>query len=245
MRFALFAAMLMAGAAEAATVAVWRGAGPNACHGACPLEWAVDQLPEEQRRQVLEAMEAGGARPILVHRGDVFEFMTYQIDGSPRVDRRRTVAGMDSPARAWGWRFDGWSFVMLEECANWAPVVHAERVAPPRTPAAPVAAPAASAPIVLAVPPLIFGGFGSPSSISTPVFVDPTEVDAPPPTVAPPPIWDDLEDPSPRPFDPEPGPTPPSSTPPPPVAAIPLPQGAALLLVALGLVCSRSLLRRA
>jgi len=138
MRLVLLAAALVSGAAEASTVAEWRGAGPNACHGACSLDWALEQLPADRRAQVEAAMEEGGAYPILVHRGDVFEFMTYQRGGEPYVDARRTLAAMDEPARSWGWRIGDWSFVQLEECGNWAPVLHEERMALPDPRRAPI-----------------------------------------------------------------------------------------------------------
>ncbi|MEO0680679.1 MAG: hypothetical protein AAF192_09720 [Pseudomonadota bacterium] len=136
----LLAAALCAGgglgaAAEAevrppgVATAVWTGPGPNACRGACPLDWAMGQLTDERRAQVEAALAEGPAQRMLVHPGDVFEFMTYQRRGEPFVDPRRTVAGITRPERAWGWRFDGWSFVQLEACGNWAPVVHAERAA--------------------------------------------------------------------------------------------------------------------
>lgn len=235
MRTALIVAMLTAGAAEAATVAMWRGPGPNACHGACPLDWALEQLTDDQRAQVLAAMDEAGASPILVHEGEVFEFMTYQRGGEPYVDRRRTVAAMDGPARAWGWRFDDWSFVQLEACGNWAPVVHAERVALRRPPAQP-SAPGAPVDALAPPPPApIWGPWPSADPVlisSEPQFRGPP----PPPQLFPdPPI-------PPGPADPDgPVPLPPSPpSPPPPVAAVPAPQGAALLLAALGLAWARA-----
>ena len=225
------AAALLAGAAQASTVAIWRGPGPNACHGACPLDWAVEQLTAAQRAQVLAAMDEGGARPILVHRGDVFEFMSYQQGGRPYVDRRRTVAGMEEPARAWGWRFDGGSFVQLEACGNWAPVVHAEQVALAPGPMFPGVPSAVAEPTAVPFPAAVFGPFSGGDG-GTSVFTS---------AAAPPPLFDRLVEPSPPTVPPGPPPEGPPPLPPtsPPVAAVPTPPGAALLLVAMGAVWLR------
>lgn len=121
--------MLLASPATAATVATWSGAGPHACLGRCSQEWAVAQLSPAEREE-LEALMVQQPDPglVIIEDGDVFSLMSYFKDGEPVAYRTMTVAALSSPETGVGWHLDGWSFVRLDACGNWAIVKHGERI---------------------------------------------------------------------------------------------------------------------
>ncbi|MFV0386525.1 hypothetical protein [Paracoccus sp. (in: a-proteobacteria)] len=126
---AVLAALAVTGLAspsDAAPAARWSGAGIHACDGRCGMDWAIGQLPAGVRAQ-LRAAIAAHPEPsyIPVHDGDVISHMAYWRDGAARMDARGTVVERDVPAAAWGWRIDGYAFVKLGECQNWALVLDA------------------------------------------------------------------------------------------------------------------------
>lgn len=121
MKHFLLLAVLASAPAHAATITeTWSGAGPNACHGRCTLEWAEDQLTDDERAQ-LEAVRARHPDPeyIPVPNGTVFSFMSYFQD-APVGYRTTTLAVLDHVEDSWGWQMDGWSFVKLTACGNWS-----------------------------------------------------------------------------------------------------------------------------
>mgnify|MGYP005848002119 CR=1 FL=1 len=116
---------LLATAAQAATVAVWSGAGPNACLDACSFEWAVEQLTENERAELYKTMlHQENPQNISIHDGDVFAMMSYQIEGKPIATRKTTIAQLETTEPAKGWVMEGWSFVQIASCQNWAIVHH-------------------------------------------------------------------------------------------------------------------------
>lgn len=106
--------------AYAAKVDTWSGAGPHACLGRCSLEWAETLLTEDEIAQ-LEAVRARQPEPefIPVDNGTVFSLMSY-FEGKPIGYRTTTVAVLDHVEESWGWQMDGWAFVRLDACGNWA-----------------------------------------------------------------------------------------------------------------------------
>lgn len=205
---------------EGAEVARWSGAGPYACNStaeaACPRDWALSQLPPAVAAQVRAAI-AERPEPLYapILPGDVISHMAYYKDGEPRMDTRGTIVDRDDPATAWGWVVNGYSFVRIDECANWALVK--DGIAYPTAEYPAVAVPAAPAPV-------IYGGTPRPSS--TPIFGSTG--------TAPPWGYDypgvnccvsSRPDPGPN-----PDPTPPENTTPP---VVPLPASGWALLIAL------------
>jgi hypothetical protein len=53
--------------------------------------------------------------------------MSYQNQGAPMMDTRRTIMTAEETVWARGWVLDGWSMVQLVECGNWAVLEHGER----------------------------------------------------------------------------------------------------------------------
>ena len=104
----------------AAPLATWSGAGPNACHGRCSLEWAATVLTPSEHEQLVAAM-ADQPEPALLYiqDGAVFSLSTYFKDGAPHAYRTTTVAVLDKPEPAMGWELDGWTFAKLQACDNW------------------------------------------------------------------------------------------------------------------------------
>lgn len=106
-------------------VDIWTGAGPNACRSACSLEWALTRLTAQERALVEAAMIAQPfAEPLAVPDGAVFTMMSYQKNGQPIAYRRTTIAVLDQPELAYGWVLDGFAFVRLEACGNWAILIY-------------------------------------------------------------------------------------------------------------------------
>lgn len=176
-------ALLMGTPAAAATVHTWSGAGPHACRDACSQEWAIEQLSPAERAQLEEAMrDHPEPEAIAVSDGDVFTLMSYAPDGEPVAYRTTTVAALDHVEWADGWVLDGWSFVKLRACGNWAIIAHGQSI--------PVMSyqPAATPPVVV-VPPRPWTPWVPPS---TPVPwnppVEPCCVTPEPPPVAPVPL---------------------------------------------------------
>lgn len=115
--------------AHAATIDTWSGAGPNACHGTCDLEWFRGTLTPEEQAALQEAIDAQPEPgPIMVQDGDVFSVMSYQEDGQPVSYRTSTVAALHSPTYGEGWVLDGYTVVKLADCQNWAIIVHGQHV---------------------------------------------------------------------------------------------------------------------
>lgn len=124
LRFAIFALLTACGGghpAYSATVETWSGAGPHACRDRCSLEWAETLLTKDERAQ-LQAVQSGQPAPemIAVPNGTVFTLMSYYKDGAPIGYRTTTVAVLDHDEYSWGWQMDGWAFVKLVACGNWA-----------------------------------------------------------------------------------------------------------------------------
>lgn len=105
---------------HAAPISTWSGAGPNACHGRCSLEWAVTVLTPSEHEQLVAAMiDQPDPVPLFVHDGAVFSLSTYFKDGAPHAYRTTTIAVLDEPEPAMGWELDGWTFARLQACDNW------------------------------------------------------------------------------------------------------------------------------
>lgn len=120
---AVLMSVLMSAPVSAATLASWHGPGDRACHGRCDVEWAMSLLPEERRKQVAAAMKSDpDGQSLPVENGDFIPLMSYFYQDAARMDRRGTVAVLDAPEPAFGWQFDGWSFVKIVGCQNWAVV---------------------------------------------------------------------------------------------------------------------------
>ncbi|SMY07583.1 hypothetical protein [Flavimaricola marinus] len=112
----------------AAPASVWDGPGPRACMGRCSVEWAMSHLSEERQAAVAAAMEeAPMGYSIPITDGATFSMMSY-YDQEPRADMRSTVAALDAPEPATGWQFDGWAFVKIAGCQNWAVLLDAPPV---------------------------------------------------------------------------------------------------------------------
>ena len=129
------AALLVAAPAAASPVAPWSGAGPNACNGRCTRTWAETLLTDAQRTQLHDAMQHQPFPETLwVEDGDYMPLMTYWRDGAPHAVHGGTVAVLDEPERAIGWRMSGWTFARLDACKNWAVISHSAaslgRIAP-------------------------------------------------------------------------------------------------------------------
>ncbi|MCU9837800.1 hypothetical protein OEZ49_08480 [Ruegeria sp. WL0004] len=136
----LSATIFLATVATASPLPRWSGAGPNACRGACSQEWAIGQLNEAERAELAAArIAAPDPQPFVVENGDVFTMMSYQKKGRPVAYRTYTVADLGEPELAHGWSMNGWSFVRLEACGNWA-IVNQNAQGPAFSPPLPVAA---------------------------------------------------------------------------------------------------------
>lgn len=214
MRCFIYSLILMFSCAsvQATTVDTWSGAGPNACMGVCTQEWAMEQLTDEERDELRKVMEEQPEpQRISIQDGDVFSLMSYQKDGEPVAYRTSTIAALTEPEYASGWHLDGWSFVRLDACQNWAIVRHGESV--------PVYSTGTNPPF-------------SPTRPSVPFYP------ISPPTVTPPPVvvWPPVGPPTP-PVPPVGPPVPPPSdppSPPPPIPPVPLPAPILLLASACG-----------
>ena len=136
-RLAFVALVASCQPAPAAVLETWSGAGPNACYGRCSLDWAETQLTADELAELRIAQEQD-PRLVLIDDGSVFTLMSYFKDGAPVAYRTWTVAVVGDFETAEGWVMDGWSFVRLNACDNWAIVKHGERfvvdVEPPWTP---------------------------------------------------------------------------------------------------------------
>lgn len=111
--------LVLGSPARSAQMDTWSGAGPNACHGRCSVEWAMTLLTDEEHAQLVSVMAAQPApADMTVPDGAVFSLATF-YRGEPRGYRTHTVAVLDAPEPAIGWRMDGWSFVKLDDCSNW------------------------------------------------------------------------------------------------------------------------------
>jgi hypothetical protein len=120
----LVTAALFPAITNAAPAAVWTGPGQMACRGQCSLGWALSFLDIEQREAIKEAMMASPlGHSIPIRDGTVFSMMSY-FDEVAQADMRTTVAVLDADEPAVGWQFDGWSFVQITGCLNWAVVSH-------------------------------------------------------------------------------------------------------------------------
>jgi hypothetical protein len=108
---------LIANPAAAATLPQWTGPGENACAGRCSVEWALRQLPEATRADVVTAMRRDPV-PVLVRDGDYLALMTYYRGGP--MAQHGVVAVLDAPEPAAGWCVRGGCFVLVAGCANWA-----------------------------------------------------------------------------------------------------------------------------
>lgn len=119
--------LALASPAAAATVVTWSGPGPNACNTEgdhCSLEWARQQLSVKQQAEFSLARKRNPLPQYLpIYDGDVIPLMAYAKGGVPHMDRRGTLATIDAPESAWGWQMDGWTFVRIDACGNWAVVV--------------------------------------------------------------------------------------------------------------------------
>jgi hypothetical protein len=117
-------------AAVAAPVSTWSGAGPNACHGRCPQDWAETHLtPEELPELNTIRSTQPDPRIIMVNDGDVFSLVTYFKDGEPVAYRTTTVAVLPESTTAMGWQMDGWAWVKLTDCSNWT-IVTTQNIGP-------------------------------------------------------------------------------------------------------------------
>ena len=113
-------AMLAAAPVAASPVAIWSGAGPNACNGRCTQAWAETLLTDEQRAQLHDVMQHQPLpEPLWVEDGAYMPIMTYWRDGNPHGVRGSTVAVLDRPEHAIGWQMSDWTFARLEACRNW------------------------------------------------------------------------------------------------------------------------------
>lgn len=111
--------------AVANPVSTWSGAGPNACHGNCSLEWAESQLTQDELAQLRSVQqEQPDPQYMWVNDGDVFTLATYFKDGEPVAYRTTTVAMLEEPTGSEGWQMEGWSFVKLHDCSNWTIITH-------------------------------------------------------------------------------------------------------------------------
>lgn len=118
----------------ATSVDTWSGAGPHACRDRCSLSWAMSQLSEEERAE-FEAVRSASrvVEYIPVVDGTAFSFMSYYKEGAARGYRTTTVAVLDHEEASWGWQMDGWAFVQLEACGNWAIIRNAWAIPPATT----------------------------------------------------------------------------------------------------------------
>lgn len=111
----------------------WSGPGPYACHGQCDMEWAMNQLTEEERAELAEVMK-NQPEPghVAFYDGDVFTMMSYYRDGQAYATRHPTVARLDAPEASTGWVVGDWAFVKINACQNWAvlrrPIVSQEPI---------------------------------------------------------------------------------------------------------------------
>lgn len=128
-RLALVALVASCQPVPAAVIPTWSGAGPNACQERCPEDWAVAQLTQEEQVE-LAAVRATSPEPVpvMIEDGTVFTLMSYFEDGAPVAYRTWTVAALSEVETSRGWVMDGWSFVKLHACDNWAVVKHGERL---------------------------------------------------------------------------------------------------------------------
>lgn len=163
MAIALAPLISVSGVVMAAPVPVWTGPGPKACMGRCSMDWAMAQLSPARQAAVAEAMAADAlGYSIPVTNGATFEMMSY-FDEQPHADMRHTVAALNAVEPATGWQFDGWAFVKIAGCQNWAVLVDAPPVmaasgapAQPTAPATPAAAAGATPSSVTPLGPLGF-----------------------------------------------------------------------------------------
>lgn len=115
------AIIFLAAPAGAAPMAAWYGAGPYACDGRCSLDWAVSTLPADQQAEVRRAIAASPTPGFVAVQPDAYiTHMAYFRDGAPHMDTRGTVVVSDEAKPAWGWVIDGYAFVKIDECQNWA-----------------------------------------------------------------------------------------------------------------------------
>jgi hypothetical protein len=115
--------------AHAAMITTWSGPGPHACTtGDCPQDWAEAQLSEDRLAE-LRLIQEVYPEPtlIMVEDGTVFTMMTYYNDG-PMANHGTTVAALDLPEGAMGWQMDGWAFVKINACQNWAVIQTGENI---------------------------------------------------------------------------------------------------------------------
>lgn len=126
-RLALVALVASCQPAPASVIPTWSGAGPNACRDRCPEEWAVSQLTQEEQAELAAVREAQPEPSlVMIEDGTVFTLMSYYEDGAPVAYRTWTVAALSEVETSQGWVMDGWSFVKLDACDNWAIVKHGE-----------------------------------------------------------------------------------------------------------------------
>lgn len=172
---------LLASPAAASTLPQWTGPGENACAGRCPVEWALDQLPEATRADVVQAMRRAPV-PVLVRDGDYLSLMTYYRGGP--VAQHGVVAVIDAPEPATGWCVSGGCFVQVHACANWAMTTNTNMAAGGISPAVTAQQPGGAA---AAMPPAIFVGGGGASYLraSDPLAFGPTEPGGAPTDPAP------------------------------------------------------------
>lgn len=153
--------------ARSSPMETWSGAGPNACHGRCDLEWAMTLLTDDEHAELAAVMvEQLQPADMLVPDGAVFSLATYYRDGEARGYRTHTVAVLDEPEPAVGWQMDGWSFVKLDDCSNWTIVT--DQVVP-----------TAGLPAVTTTPVELYRATPQRPRISTPVTTIPVQ----PPTI--------------------------------------------------------------
>ena len=113
--------MLAASPVAGSPVAVWSGAGPNACNGRCTQAWAETLLTDAQRAELRDVMQHQPLpEAVWVEDGAYMPVMTYWRDGNPHGVRGSTVAVLDRPEHAIGWQMSDWTFARLDACRNWA-----------------------------------------------------------------------------------------------------------------------------
>jgi len=123
-----FFSIFIASAGHSATVETWLGAGPRACNGRCSQEWAEAQLTDTERTELRDKQSRQpDPQLIIIEDGAVFSLMSY-YDERPVAYRSTTVAVLDHIEYAFGWQLDGWAFVKLEACSNWAIVATNQHV---------------------------------------------------------------------------------------------------------------------
>ena len=128
MRYLLIFVLIMyviSNTLEAGTVETWSGAGPNACNGDCSIEWAFSQLTEKEQLELSDVIDYNLIPSVItVKNGDVFDLMSYSVNGEPISYRTTTIAQLDHIEYATGWVMEDWTFAKLAACQNWVIIRH-------------------------------------------------------------------------------------------------------------------------